>query len=360
MHFVFYPKHEYGCPHVSHCPHLGGAALGMLVNAADDQTEWVGSLHRQIDALRENTAKYHKIVELTAKVGQLERELKAERQKQFKQKKEEPAEEASPDAPRPRAQEASAPVGHPGWYRKRPDTFDQLILVSAPCDCPHCGGSVEARPDLPSIDHIQEDWLDSKRVVTCYRHEEGRCRKCRRWVRQAGPGELLRAMIGPSLRAASLFLQFDIGMTTRKVVKAIAGLSPLKFVPATLLQFGKQAAKKAKRLAEDVVEKLRACDAGHADETHYRIDGQSANVWFHGNEDLAHFQITRTRSGQVSRKILGDDFQGGLITDCYSGYDAHKTRIKQRCLSHLKRSAVDLRQVVAEGMRVIPLHSSMR
>ena len=28
MSFVFYPKHQYGCPHVNHCPHLGGAAKG--------------------------------------------------------------------------------------------------------------------------------------------------------------------------------------------------------------------------------------------------------------------------------------------------------------------------------------------
>src|SRR5262249_2781856 len=25
---AFYPKHEHGCPHVNHFPHLGGAALG--------------------------------------------------------------------------------------------------------------------------------------------------------------------------------------------------------------------------------------------------------------------------------------------------------------------------------------------
>jgi hypothetical protein len=43
-----------------------------------------------------------------------------------------------------------------------------------------------------------------------------------RWVQQAGPGELPRAMIGPNLRAAGLFLQYDIGLTTRKVVRALA------------------------------------------------------------------------------------------------------------------------------------------
>ena len=348
MHFVFYPKHQYGCPHVSHCPHLGGAALGMLVHAADEQTEWTDALMRQVDALRaENTAKFHKIEEQSARIEQLERELKAERQKQFKSKKEEPAEQVLPDAVPPQGpKKRGAPKGHPGWYRKRPGEFDQLVVVPAPCECTRCGASVKARPDREPYDHLQEDWIDGKRVVTCFRHEQGRCRKCRRWARQAGEGELLRAMIGPHLRAASLFLQYDIGLTTRKVVRTLAGLAEFHFVPASLLYFGKQAALKAKPLAQDVAEKLRACDANHADETYYRVNAQPAYIWFHGNEDLAHFHVSDTRSGKVSRAILGIDYQGGLNTDCYSGYDRHKTKIKQKCLSHLKRSAEDWQKLL--------------
>jgi len=92
-------------------------------------------------------------------------------------------------------------------------------------------------------------------------------------------------MIGPHLRAASLFLQYDIGLTTRKVVRTIAGLAQFDFVPASLLHFGKEAALKAKPLAQDVAEKLRACDANHADETYYRVNAQPAYIWFHGNEE---------------------------------------------------------------------------
>jgi transposase len=341
MSFVFYPKHEYGCPHVSHCPHLGGAALGTLVDAADEQTEWTDSLLRQIDSLRaENTAKSHRLVEQAARIEQLERELKAERQKQFKAKREEPSRDDPPEATPPEGKKKrGAPHGHPGWYRKRPEHFDCTVFVPAPTRCPRCGASVKARPDREPYDHLQEDWIEGQRVVTCYRHELGRCRKCRCWPQQAGKGELLRAMIGPSVRAAGLFLQYDIGLTTRKVVRTIAGLAQFDFTPASLLRFGTEAGRNARPLAQDVAEKLRACAANHADETYYRIDGKPAYVWFHGNEDLAHFYISQTRSGKISRTILGEDYSGGLHMDCYAGYDRHKTRIKQRCLSHLKCSA---------------------
>jgi hypothetical protein len=345
MHFVFYPKHEFGCRHVDHCPHLGGASLAWLVHAADQQTEWTNSLWRRIDGLQsESAAKSAKIADLTARVEQLECELKAERQKQFTRNQEQPAaEEPEADPPKP-PKRRGAPVGHPGWYRMRPKTFDRLIEVAAPEKCPRCGGSVKARPDRPAYDHLQEDWIDGQRVVVCYRHQRGRCRKCRRWGRQLGPGELPRALIGPNLRAASLFLQYDIGLTTRKVVRAVAGLAQFAFVPGSLLRFGKEAARKAQPLAQDVAEKLRACDVNHADETYYRVAAKPAVVWFHGNEDLAHFCITSTRSGAVSRTVLGDDYRGGLVTDCYSGYDRHRTSLKQRCLSHLKRAAEDWRR----------------
>jgi hypothetical protein len=132
------------------------------------------------------------------------------------------------------------------------------------------------------------------------------------------------------------------------VVSAVKGLDSLSFTPAALLGFEKQAAKKAAPLAHDVAKKLRACEVNHADETYYRIDGKTAYVWFHGNEHLAHFYICGTRSGKISRKILGKDYAGGLVTDCYSGYDRHATKIKQRCVQHLKNSAKNWLKVIAE------------
>ena len=316
MSYVFYPKHEYGCPNVGHCPHLGGAALGSVVFEANGHMEWTDSLLRQIDALREtDAAKSQKIQELQRKVDELQLELKAERQKQFKATKEPAAEEADPAAKK-EAKKPGAPVGHPGWFRPRPDHFDRLILVPAPSECPHCQGWVKPRPDLDPYDHFQEDWIDGRPVVTCYRHEEGRCTKCRLWPRQPGAGELLRAMIGPQARAAGLYLRFDIGMTYRKATEAFGGLTKFKFTPAALLGFEKQAAELAKPLAADVVKKLRVCNNNHADETYWRIDAKPGYGWFHGNEHLAHFRMVPTRSGKVSRAILGEDYQGNLTTDC--------------------------------------------
>lgn len=348
---VFYPNHQYGCSHVNHCPHLGGAGLGSLVFAAREDQQWTDALQRQVDDLREeSTAKARIIVEQQERIEQLERELKAERQKQFKAMQPEEEVPAEANEPQAEAKKRGAPVGHPGWFRPTPTKIDCTIDVPAPARCPRCGTAVVARPDLNPYGHVQEDLIDGRPTVTCYRHEEGRCTnpKCRLWVHQPGEGEIVRAKIGPQMRARGMFLRFDIGLTHRKVVRAIEGLDLLRFTPAALLGFEKKAAKNAMPLAHDVAKKLRACEVNHADETRYTINGKHAQAWFHGNEHLAHFYICGTRSGKISRKILGKDYAGGLVMDCYAGYDRHATKIKQRCLEHLKRTAKDWRKVTPE------------
>jgi len=351
MSFPFYPKHEYACPYVDHCPHLGGAALGSVVYAAAENLQWTDSLLRQIDDLREESAAKARLIgEQQERIEQLERELKAERQKQFKTTRPDEEVPAEANEPQAEAKKRGAPLGHPGWFRPTPSTIDRTIDVPAPARCPHCGAAVMARPDLAPYEHVQEDLIDGRPMAICYRHEEGRCTnpKCRLWVHQPGEGEILGAKIGPQMRARGLFLRFHIGLPYRKVVGAVEGLDSLSFTPAALLGFEKKAAEKAGPLAYDVAKKLRACEVNHADETHYSINGKPAQAWFHGNEHLAHFYICGTRSGKISRKILGKDYAGGLVMDCYAGYDRHATKIKQRCLEHLKRTAKDWRKVTPE------------
>src|SRR5262245_12472995 len=84
MKFSFYPRHEYACPQVSHCPHLGGASLGTLVLAASDQDDHRRMVYGQLDFERERNAKLvAENEELKREISQLRLELKVERQRRF-------------------------------------------------------------------------------------------------------------------------------------------------------------------------------------------------------------------------------------------------------------------------------------
>jgi hypothetical protein len=52
MQFAFYPDHEYHCPRISHCPHLGDASLGTVVGLANQNLQQREATFRTIQAQR--------------------------------------------------------------------------------------------------------------------------------------------------------------------------------------------------------------------------------------------------------------------------------------------------------------------
>ena len=348
MQFCFYPNHEHACPDVGHCPHLGGAALGALVLRANQSGTTIDGLHRTIDAERKRNAE---LVELNRKLAeqlaQAKLELKLERQNKFAtsgQDEEDQSDEggAADGAPTDQPKKRGAPVGHPGWFRPTPTHFDWSIDVSAPGRCPHCGETVTAWPSLPAVDHLQEDIIKNVYRVVCYQHEQGRCDGCSRWVQQAGTGEILCSRIGPSLRSLAVWLRNAIGISYRKIPRIIEEMYGVTFTPAALIGFETMLAEKAQPIVDDIGKKLASSDgAVHADETYWTTNGARSYFWVHADANFVLFQYDTSRSGQVSRDILSDDFLGTLVTDCYAGYTASAAAAKQKCLAHLARTAHD-------------------
>jgi hypothetical protein len=338
-----------------HCPHLLGEALSSLMVARnsyqDESAKW---LH-EVERLRKELAQRDKRVkELASENEQLRRELKAIHRRPFQKhasKKNAVEDEGGKEQTPPILQvcpkkKRGAPVGHPGWYRPVPTHWHRCEDV-IPEACPDCGGKVTVDGDAPVNEHLQEDLADGGGVeVVCFRHPAARCLKCGREVEVAAAGELLGCPIGPKLKAAALLLQTDIGLSCRKVQRVLERLLRFKFSPSALIGFAEQGRRRAQPLADDIVAKLHYAAVVCADETYWTIDGASAYIWFHGNEELAYFQIDTSRAGEVSRQILGETFDGGLITDCYSGYAKHTTKLKQKCLAHLRRAAKEWTELV--------------
>jgi transposase len=148
------------------------------------------------------------------------------------------------------------------------------------------------------------------------------------------------------------FLHNEIGVSARKVPQAVEGLTQLSFTPAALLGFETKLARQAKPLVQDIASKIGSTDeAVNADETYWSLGGQRAYYWIHATGPYVHFRFSVSRAGKISRQVLGDDFSGVLVTDCYSGYDAHTARAKQKCLAHLTRTARDWQKVVPKDSR---------
>lgn len=345
MTYTFYQRGEDACPKVKCCPHLGGAAVASVVLLANENANGRRHLLGTIDAERERNAKlFAENQRLLSELEQVKLELKLERQNKFatpqRPRVQEGDEFAAAESEKRQPKKRGAPVGHPGWFRPLPKAFDWDVDVPAPRRCPHCHAKVTRIDSVEPAEHLQEDILDGQYRVVLYRHPVARCDECGKRVEQAGDGELLDSRMGPHLRSAAVYLRNVIGISYRKVPRAIGELFGITFTAAALLGFETLLAEKAIPVVDDIAKKLGSSDgAVHADETYWTLDGKRAYYWVHGDEQFIHFQFDTSRSGQVSRDVLGEHFTGTLVTDCYSGYAAHVAGAKQKCLAHLARTA---------------------
>ena len=370
MRFSFYPQHEHNCPNVRHCPHLGGAALGTLVLLANEQELSRRAMHASLDAARTRGDRlFEENQRLQKELDQVKLELKLERQNKFatnKQKQDSGGTAGTPNAsaaavPVTNKKKRGAPVGHPGWFRKTPTQYDWAVDVAAPKECPHCSGIVRVFQEAASAEHLQQDIIEGRYRVVLYRHEAARCEACGKWVQKAGDAEILNSRIGPHLRSMAIYLRNVIGISYRKIPQAIEEFFGITFTPAALIGFETMLANKAKPIVDDIAKKLGSSDdAVHADETYWTLNGERAYYWVHCDARFCHFQFDTSRSGQVSRDVMGEHFTGTLVTDCYAGYEAHSAGAKQKCQAHLARTARDWQKLTTAGSKDFAFFEAIR
>lgn len=80
---------------------------------------------------------------------------------------------------------------------------------------------------------------------------------------------------------------------------------------------------------------IRASPVVHADETGWRENGQHTTVWTTCTAQTVSVHHGRRTNAEIDG-ILGADFGGTLVTDCYGAYQ-HFLGPKQRCWAHLVR-----------------------
>ena len=336
---------DFKCPYEHACPHLGGisaAWASLLLSDVDreqfrDGHSWVEA-QKGIKALEEENR------ELAARVAEMESRLKQQHRLRFKPNRKTPPQE------RGGTRKRGAPAGHPPWRRAKPGRVDRSVHVDAPSVCPHCRREGLAAADGIHV-RLQEDIvLQPRTVVTEYVHHLAYCPDCRREVFQTAEDELRNCEIGPVAKAAAVYLRHEVKLSYRDVRKVFMGLFGMPFVPASAMAFSHRVAEEGGHLHEDLRDKIRAAEVVHGDETHWRIDGGSAQLWYAGNPDLAFFHADPSRGSDVAVSIFGSAFGGNLVADSYAAYNAINPKRRQACLAHLIRKAGE----VADRIELTP------
>ena len=326
------------CPHTGYCPYLGASVkeARMLIDDWRRQrfraTSQLFAAEDEIEALREENKA------LNQRIEELEAKLKQTHQLHFKKNRIDYFSADNGPAKR------GAPKGHKFWSRRKPKQIDETVQVDPPKECPHCKCQ-NLQPADALHTQIQEDIvLQPSTQVTEFVHAQAYCPRCRRNVFDTAENELRNCQIGPVTKAVAVYLRHCVKLSYRDVEKVFKGLFGMPFVPASAMAFSERAAQQGESLYEDLRNKIQHAGLIHADETHWRIDGKSAFLWYAGNSQLGFFHADRSRSSEVAVSILGKDFEGSLVADSYAGYNAVNPRERQACLAHIIRKAKEIEQ----------------
>ena len=330
------------CPYQHDCPHLGMSTTWASVLLRDLDNDQFRDGHSWIEAEKEIKALDEENRALSARVAELETRMKQQHRLRFKpnRKKHNSSTDATLGKKVPRKR--GAPVGHPPWRRPTPDRVDHSVSVPAPSVCPHCQETGLRPVDNTHVQFQEDIILQPRTVVTEYVHQLAYCPGCRREVFQTAQGELRNCEIGPVTQAAAVFLRHEVKLSYRDVRKVFTGLFGMPFVPASAMAFSHRTAQRGATLYEDLRDKIRVADIAHGDETHWRIDGQGAYLWYAGNDQVDFFHADRSRGSEVAISIFGSAFPGNLVADSYAAYNAINPARRQACLAHLIRKAKDI------------------
>ena len=224
-------------------------------------------------------------------------------------------------------------------FRQTPEKIDHTEHVPLPV-CPECFGPVS---DLKEHEHLQTDLPLPQPVTTRFVTYSGYCPYCNKRVQSRHHGQASTATgaagvsLGPHARALAADLHHGLGVPFAKVARLFESAFGLKVSPSALCQSGARLADLAEPIYQQMQQALRCCQSVHADETGWRVGALSSWLWTFTGEKITVYTVESSRAHEVVLRVLGKEFKGTLVCDCFAAYDheALSEWLQQKCFAHL-------------------------
>jgi hypothetical protein len=147
---------------------------------------------------------------------------------------------------------------------------------------------------------------------------------------------------GIRLMVLVLFLKFIVRGVLRKTAGFLDASFTLKLAPATVQAIIQRAAKAGESEYEKLKVKIKESQLVYIDETSFRVLGVNWWVWAFRTDTELLLAIRHSRGSKVLAEILGKEYAGTIVCDCWRAYDFLSFASLQRCWSHLLRKTKEL------------------
>jgi len=276
-----------------------------------------------------------RITELEARLAELEQKLD-EAQRHGKRQ----ATPFSKGVPRAQPKTPGRKRGHPAAHRPRPERITCIVEAALPADCPACGGTVIE--DTVRTQYQEDIPRPIETIITQFNVHVGHCADCAARLQGRHPEQTSDALgsaavqFGPHVLGLAAELKHDLGVSYGKVARFFRLTFGLEANASSFARTDQRLAQDFAPTYADLQTQLRQSPVAHVDETGWKVGGHSAWLWVFTNDQLTVYAIDPHRDHTVVERILGQNFAGVLITDCFLAYDP-LTYEKSKCVGHLLR-----------------------
>jgi hypothetical protein len=219
-----------------------------------------------------------------------------------------------------RAKPKGAKQGHPGHRRPAPSQIDRREEHTL-SDCPKCHGPV--RPCRGSRTRVIEDIpADITPVVTEHTIRRYWCPKCRDTVESVVPDALPGSTIGLRVVVLSAWLHYLLGTTLAQIIDVFNFHLHFKLSAGGLVQMWRRLREILLAWYLEIQTQALNRAVPHADETGWRVEGETYWSWCFTTQDLTYYMIDRSRGSPALKKFFKKTFAGVLVTDFWGAYNA--------------------------------------
>jgi transposase len=142
--------------------------------------------------------------------------------------------------------------------------------------------------------------------------------------------------VGIRLMSLVAYLHNVCRTPLRTIKKMLDSLYGLKIGLGELSEILHTVAHHGQGEYESLRDEIRGSPCVNADETGWREEGENGYVWSFSTPSVRYFTYNKSRSGQVAKEVLSEEFEGVVVSDFYCGYNI-LLGLHQRCWVHLFR-----------------------
>lgn len=235
-----------------------------------------------------------------------------------------------------------APLNHPGTNRPKIETPNERHIYGE--ECPNCQSKdfdvvsqkLQQQEEIPP--EIQPEAVNIIRDIC-------QCNKCHLKFLARDHQTPLQGRFGINLMVLVIFLKFIVRGVLRKTSSFLEASFALKLAPASVQAIIERAAQAGKKEYDSLQQKIINAKLLYIDETSFSVLGKNWWVWVFRSDTNLLLVIRNSRGNNVLEEILGKDYAGIVVCDCWRAYDFLSNAILQRCWAHLLRKSKELKSV---------------